>query len=670
MRLESAAPPRFVPSPLWIGVWLGLPLVAAKAAHWDWPPASPVAEWLRDVYVSAHADVAFAAGFGVVAFLLLALTRRWPRAQAATGWALLLLGALAAFYAVASIQIFDYLRSPLTYPLLYLAGDMGKMRSSLGSFLSPSVAVAMVLAPLGFVAAVRLTRPRQRSLREPIRRLAAALLLAGAVAWGMHGASLAAGPWSDRADLLIARSPHLDFIASVLQELRGGGMGPDLGDSFPQSYLADFEPAPEAARSSGGAIRLPISIPATPRPRLRNVLLVVLESTGARYLSLYGSPYRTTPNLEAEAAHALVFDNFYSHVGLTANSMAAMLLSVYPYMTWKEYTQEYPDFPGTTMAQVLKPNGYRTAFFTSAFLDYVGVDRFLQNRGFDDVRGWEHLGSEPINSWGGADSVVVDRALTWIDEDRKRPFFGVVWTNESHHPYDPPAGLAMTDFFAGRPRPEDDYDLGRYLNTLLDVDRQLGRLFAGLRERGLDKDTIVVVTGDHGESFGEPHPTWGHGFRVYQEGVRVPLMIWGPGLVARPGRIATVGGHVDLNPTLVDLLGLPPAEAWEGHSLFARNRPPRAYFYAANDQYLLGVREGDLKYVYSLTRGREELFDLVRDPEERANIAASHPQVCRTLRQRLAAWKHHAALRLTDARDPVTRTVRLERAAPAPERNP
>ena len=153
---------------------------------------------------------------------------------------------------------------------------------------------------------------------------------------------------------------------------------------------------------------------------------------------------------------------------------------------------------------------------------------------------------------------------------------------------------------------------------------------------------------------------------MYQEGIRVPLVIWSPGQIAKPRRVATVGGHVDLNPTVMDLLGRPPVASWEGHSLFAPDRPPRAYFYAANDQYLLGVREGNLKYVYSLTRGREELFDLANDPEEKTNLAASHPQQCRVLRQRLAAWRHHAAERLMRARDEGTRSARLLESSPAP----
>jgi arylsulfatase A-like enzyme len=211
------------------------------------------------------------------------------------------------------------------------------------------------------------------------------------------------------------------------------------------------------------------------------------------------------------------------------------------------------------------------------------------------------------------------------------------------------------DFFAEGPPPPDDYDLGRYLNAIADVDRQLGRLFEGLRARGLDDETLVVVTGDHGEAFGDPHPTWGHGFRLYDEGVRVPLMIRSPTLFPRGRREATLGGHVDVNPTVLDVLGYEAPGEWEGRSLFLAGRPPRVYFYAANDHYLMGVREDDLKYVYNASSGRGQLFDLASDPDERHDVAAAHPEVCRRLRARLAAWRQHAAERLSEAREVIER---------------
>jgi arylsulfatase A-like enzyme len=89
---------------------------------------------------------------------------------------------------------------------------------------------------------------------------------------------------------------------------------------------------------------------------------------------------------------------------------------------------------------------------------------------------------------------------------------------------------------------------------------------------------------------------------------------------------------------VLDLLGLSAPGSWQGRSLFDGSRPPRAYFYAANDDYLLGVREQQWKYIYNATVGREELFDLDHDGTEQTNLAGEHPDACRRLRQRVAAW--------------------------------
>lgn len=637
MKPDGPHPPSF----FWPALWVGVGLAAAKATHWSLPGPSlrRLREYAVDLWVSAHADLAFALGFGALAAAALRLSERRPLAQRRLYFALVGLGAACVTYAVASVRIFEYLRSPLTYPLLYLAGDMTSMRSSIGSFLDGTILAALMGAPAGYLWAVHLTRrrPVPRLLRSRAAVLACLLLLGCAVA---QARTALGGSWGDRDDRLIARNPHWAILVSYARELLGRP-AERLDVPFGAAELADFErPA---------LIRAPLR-----EHPPRNLILLVLESTGTRYLSLYGSSYATTPRLVQEASHALVFDSFYSHAGLTANSMAALSLSIHPYMTWREYTVEYPDYPGATLADALRPLGYRTAFIHSGDLEYVSQDRFLRNRGFDVLWGRGDLGPGPaLSSWGTEDRLLVDATLRWLDEDRDRPFFVMAWTSQSHHPYEASPGAPDRDFFAGRPRPPDDYDLGRYLNTLLEVDRQLGRLFDGLRERGLAEDTLVVITGDHGEAFGDPHDAWGHGSRLWEENVRVPLVIWNPRLFSAGVRSATIGGHVDVNPTVAELMGFTPAASWEGRSLLDPERPPRTYFYAARDQYLLGVRENDWKYVYDATRGRDALYDLASDRDETRNVAAAHPDLCIRLRRRLAAWRDHAARGLAHARRPA-----------------
>jgi arylsulfatase A-like enzyme len=610
---------------------MGVGLFLAKLAHWSAPALTRdgLVDYLRDVAASSHADLLFALVVGLLGRLGVSASARWPRVQRLLYGAFVALCLACVVYAVASVQIFAYLRSPLTYPLWYLAGDMRSMRSSLGSFLSATVVAAFVLAPILYLLALRLTRNARPWSRRREVVCAAALCL-----WIFYGWWVNEGRWSNRDDHLIAASPHWEILASCVTEYLGGHT-PRLEHTFQAEDLKDFERPARHVRA------LPASFGRAPK-RPRNVILLILESTGAEWMSLYGSRYKTTPRLDAEAAHAMVFDNFYCHVGLTANSMASISLSIFPYMTWREYTVEYPDFPGATLADLLKPRGFSTAFIHSGDLEYVGQDRFLSSRGFDDLWDLKQLGPEKrLSSWGGDDRLLVDGVFKWLAAaDRQRPFYIMAWSIESHHPYEPSTAHQEIDFFQGV-LPPDDYDLGRYLNTLHEVDGQIGRLIDGLRERRLADDTLIVITADHGEAFGAPHKTWGHGARVYQENVHIPFLLWSPKLFPKGSRSRIVGGHVDINPTVANVLGLPADPSWQGRSMFDPDRPPRTYFYAANDDYLLGLREGDWKYIYNVTRGHDELYNLAKDPQEQNNVAESDLDKCRRLRQRLAAWKDH-----------------------------
>ncbi|MBI3465263.1 MAG: sulfatase-like hydrolase/transferase [Planctomycetes bacterium] len=652
--ITCPATPAAPQSTFWLCCWLAVLLVATKAVHLGLPGEFTIgglAEYARDLAVISHADVLFALCVGLVGQGALAASARRPRLETAVWVVLVLFCLTSAVYAIVSVQIFAYLRTPLTYPLIYLAGDMKNMRSSLEAFVSLPLVMALVGGPALYLCLVWATDRLVQLRHSGWLRLGQGIGLVGILGYGLLARQAAvAGPWSDRDDRRIAENPHWVLVSSFLTEL-GGGQTVRLNEEFPSEYLADFKTVDQRPGGAPPTVEL--------RRRPTNVIIVVLESVGAQYLSLYGSSYETTPRLRAEAAHGLVFDNFYCHVGLTANSLVALTLSIYPGMTWREYTVEQPDLPGTTLADVLRARGYRTAFISSGDNEYVNQDRFLENRGFHEVWDYRQLGCGPkLFSWGVEDRCMVDGVLRWIDQTRlapqpsrtdfpsvrdglenrpTQPFFVLAWTQQTHHPYEFSPAQKELDFFQGDPPPGDDYNLARYLNILLEVDRQLGRLFDGLRERDLAEETLVVVTGDHGEAFGSPHRTYGHGGKIFQENVRVPFMLWNPPLF-RGERRQTVGGHVDLNPTVLDVLGIPAADSWQGRSLFDPSHPSRAYFYAANDDYLLGVREKNWKYQFNATLGRDELFDLGRDPNEQTNLAEGEPQRCRDLRQRLAAW--------------------------------
>jgi arylsulfatase A-like enzyme len=274
----------------------------------------------------------------------------------------------------------------------------------------------------------------------------------------------------------------------------------------------------------------------------------------------------------------------------------------------------------------------------------------LENQGYDTIEDYRAMGGASLTSWGAEDRLLFERLIRFIDEKPGQPFYAFCWTDQSHDPYELGA-IEKIDFFGDQAPARHADDLGRYLNVVRQVDQHLADLFRALRDRGLADDTLVVITGDHGEAFGDPHDQRGHGFTAYQEDVNVPLILWNPRLFSGGQRLETIGGHVDLSATVAELLGIEPSGEWQGHSMFDPARPQRAYYLASIGEYLFGVRDGKWKYTFEATSGREFLTDLKVDPQELKNRADLEPDVCRVLRHRVAAWVDFEDKFMQPARD-------------------
>ena len=627
------------------GLWLALVLIAIKASYLGLPAsltATAVYEHVRSFPAVSYTDVLFAAGLWGAARLAV-----WPVARGRAAWwlasGLLIVTAAAAFVAVVNLGVFSVLGGFLTYSLLQMVGSVRMVRSSVGAHLTAPIIASLVSVPILCLLGAVLMHWRWPQLWLSRRQRLA--VLTGVVGWVVAGHLAYEAHWAMRQERRIAQNAHWVLAASWWQ--RDGDHRVRLTDQFTVDDLQDFEPIGVQHAASRPEVRH-ASVAAGPaaRPRRRtaavplrplNVVLIVLESVAARWTSLAGRGYETTPFLRAEAARAIVFEHFYAHIGRSSNSLAALLLSAYPKLGFRDVTEEHPDLPGTSLASVFHDRGYRTGFITPSQLTWAGWDRFLTDRGFDDIRDDRDLGCvEPISSWGVEDRCAVDDMLRWMDAGAERPFFLMAWTQQTHHPYEPSPGIGLLDL--ARDPVVDTDAFGRYLNVLRETDRQLARVFAAVRAAGREQDTLIVVTGDHGQAFGYPHESFMQGRTIYDEDVRVPLMIWSPRTYRTALRSGVVGSHVDLAPTIAELAGLAPAPDWQGRSLLAAHRSPRAYFYVAEDEFMLGVREERWKYIFNVREGRQELFDLIADPDEQMNVSARHPDICVRLRRHLAAW--------------------------------
>ena len=360
--------------------------------------------------------------------------------------------------------------------------------------------------------------------------------------------------------------------------------------------------------------------PASRKPL--NVLLISIDTLRADHLGCYGYAAAQTSTIDGLAAHGLRFDHAATTTPLTLPAHTSLMTGTLP--AWHGVRDNggfYVSADQTTIAEVLRARGYRTGGFVGAF---VLDSRWGINQGFDryfdefDLSRYEGKGLDAVQRSG---SEVVDRALSWLDEDSDRPFFAWV------HLYDPHTPYAAPDAYRAR---FPQTVVGAYDAEIAYTDAQIARLLADLDRTRRRDSTLVIVLGDHGESLGE-HEEQQHGFFVYEATVRIPLIFSGPRVPVRVVRDQV--RIVDVMPTVLDILGVPIPPAVQGQSLqplaggarrdllaISETFYPR-YHYGWSD--LQAVNDGRYKFIAAPER---ELYDLQNDPGETHNLAAASPQ--------------------------------------------
>ncbi len=377
-----------------------------------------------------------------------------------------------------------------------------------------------------------------------------------------------------------------------------------------------------------------------------NIVLVFLDGANALRLSP-----TTTPVLEALADDSIVFDNAVSQAVYTIASIGSVLTGQYPERHQSVSFADKLRDDVVTFPALLAENGYRTAGFSG---NAVASKTFGLDQGYEEFfQIWER-----DDYTGHGDSVLVAFRdwLGGVGEDR---FFAYVHFREPHFPYNPPAPFD-TKFGASDLFPEGmaDWPVVEALNTqaasgtaptreVLErvralyegnfayVDDLIGQLMRCLEDQGLDDDTVLIVTADHGEALFE-HGYIGHNTQLYEESIRVPLMVKLPGQL--PRRVDDIVELIDLAPTILELAGVHVPESMQGGSLlhpdadrvaFTRTVWQRARYSARNDRY---------KLIWDSRTGVTELYDLESDPGEAQNIYGERTFVSGHLEQRLLTW--------------------------------
>jgi arylsulfatase A-like enzyme len=370
----------------------------------------------------------------------------------------------------------------------------------------------------------------------------------------------------------------------------------------------------------------------------RNVVVIHLESTGARYLHPYGAVEDPMLHLTALARQAVLFENAYTTYPETIKSFFAVQCSLYPALDTTPGDYEPAHTPA--LASLLTRAGYHTGLFHSGRFGYLGMDHALRNRGYEVLEDAGDIGGERDSSFGIDEPSTVRRMLRWLDSlPRGSRFLLTYLPIAGHHPYEAPAG---------GPFPETS-ELNRYRNALHDADAALGQLLDGLRERGLEENTMFLIFGDHGEAFEQHAGNLGHVLFLYEENVRVPYLIAAPGLWTECIRVQRPASLIDTAPTVLDLLGLPIPSGYQGHSLLD-GQTGMALFCTDYSLGLLGLRDGRWKLIHELDSGRTELFDLEKDPDETRDLASSFPERTAAYREHLLRWTASQKYLLTRSR--------------------
>ena len=542
----------------------------------------------------------------VVAVLIAALA--WAAWRAAwSRWAF-----LAAYLALTLVVVVSpgYFQMFGDHPRLSLnEGGVASVPAQLLSSVSAAAAAAWwklaLNTGLAVVALVWLRRER----RAIPRRLAAAPALA--VMLGFFPISAAVQNASHH--------PLYPLIQESLLSRVGVGLSTKSGDDSPVDAQPSTSPELAAAVAKIRA--------ASPRP---NVVFIVLESVGAQQLL---GDLANTPNIAALARSAIVFDHVYAVYPSTARNHLAINTGGF-HITGNDMIEMlHHDFTGPLMARGFGEAGYATALFSSERLDVEAMDEMERRAGWGtlydfgrDVK--NHLSANILNSWCAKEEFTLTQLEPWLEAHRAAPFLLSYMNGATHHPYSIPRG-------SPEPNGRAD-DIARYRNSLHYTDAAIGQLIAMLKARGLYENTIIAITGDHGEAFGDHAGNFAHKNAIYEENIRTFLLLAHPALGANitSGRIASSG---DNYPTLATLAGF--AVQTPGLPLASRDFPARAVFFSKGafpEQW--GLRDGKWKFIQAIRERQAELYDLAADPAERTNLASVNAALVAKFSDQCERW--------------------------------
>jgi arylsulfatase A-like enzyme len=436
----------------------------------------------------------------------------------------------------------------------------------------------------------------------------------------------------------------------------------DLG-----SGLAELEISTQADLAAGeqndvGGPRIlvsePVLVTSADEPQeIRNVILVSLDTLRADHMSCYGYKSVTSPFLDRFAEENVFVETGIAPSNWTLPSHVSMFSSLYP-STHGIGSMSQSVRKVEMLACILKKEGFSTKAITDGGLMAA---TFGFCTGFDSYEDHNHAGF----------GTIMPAAKNWLRNQAGEPFFLFLHTYDTHSPYNPPKrfldrfeqpdGVSPELLKAPPdrrlPHPLDSaqsakdlkYVTNMYDGCIMHVDEEMEGLFTLLEELGYWENTMVIVTSDHGEEFME-HGRMGHGNQLYEESIRVPLLMRVPGV--RGKKITSVAQILDIPPTIVDYLGIDSNSSFQGESLMGlwNETVPKARTAYSEMEDLVARRTIGEKFICNLKNGHEQIYDLINDPTEAHNLVAEETERCQRLTEDVVSYrKENESLRDSDA---------------------
>ncbi len=380
---------------------------------------------------------------------------------------------------------------------------------------------------------------------------------------------------------------------------------------------------------------------AAPSKKIRNVLLISMDTTRADVLGCYGFRYNSTPNIDALVAEGILFERTYAPTPLTLPSHSTMLTGTIPpyHGVHDNYDYKLKD-SNVTLAEILKDNG----FATGAIVGTVILDsKYGLDQGFDSYDDNFQDSRSPLNILERQGEETRRLASEWIEEHQKENMFLFLHFYDPHRSYDAPEPYKNM-FLPNPPPSEDSLDRlqGTYVGEVAYTDNCIKGVIDKLKQLGLYDSTLIIITADHGEMFYQ-HEEETHGYYIYQGSMKIPLVFKVPG-VSTPRRVKKTVGLVDIVPTVCSLLDIKKPYTFQGvdvssylfqdghedikREIYIESLSPTRY----KCNSLLGIVNDRYKYIQTT---RPELYDIVKDSAETINLVEKNPKIAHLLKGRL-----------------------------------